>query len=84
MKEAKTSVTRRFISHLYQHVADFQQTSLSCSVKSGAPVLRVRLVRWIDTLHWDTDRHTHTLNRELVVMCLLSFHSEDFRAIVYM
>lgn len=62
MKEAKTSVTRRFISHLYQHVADFQQTSLSCSVKSGAPVLRVRLVRWIDTLHWDTHTHTHLID----------------------
>lgn len=45
------------ISHLYEHVADFQQTSLSCSVQSRAPVLRVRLVRWIYALHCDTQTH---------------------------
>ena len=55
MKQFLTTIIIHRTSHLHQHVADFQQTSLSSSVESRAFVLRVRLVRWIYTLHW----HTH-------------------------
>ena len=51
MKELLTTLMIHRTSHLHQYVADFQQTSLSSSVQSRASVLRVRLVRWIDTLH---------------------------------